>query len=100
MADPVLGVSAFGVPFVFARDTAANRANESAPVAGDALTAATQSPESLAFPTATGLPIFAPTLVERGTVSSATAADFDRAIQSLQRASNLLTVNSRFAVTV
>ena len=97
MADPVLGLSVFGTPFLFARNATSRSATavtdplrSGAPATGNAVLSSGQSAGSLAFPGASGLPVFSPVLVESGTVSNATAANFEQAVQNLQRASNLL----------
>lgn len=96
MADPVLGVSVFGAPFLFAQNstTAAISAVTDPLRSGggnsNAVLSSGRSASSLAFPSSTGLPIFAPALIDSGTVSNATAANFEQAVQNLQCASNLL----------
>ncbi|MDD9902530.1 MAG: hypothetical protein OXT06_03085 [Rhodospirillaceae bacterium] len=100
MADPVLGLSVFGAPFLFAQNSTSRSASPNAVTdplrsgqasqSNAALTSG-QNAASLAFPSSTGLPVFSSTLVNSGTVSNATAANFEQAIQNLQRASNLLT---------
>jgi len=105
LADPVLGLSVFGAPFLFAQNTTTRSAEtgaiRSAPTAtGNAVLSSGQSAQSLAFPRASGLPIFSPTLVASGTVSNATAANFEQAVQNLQRASNLLSATGRFSFFV
>ena len=103
-----MGLSVFGTSFLFAQNSTSRSTTAvtdplrsgQASNSNAALTSG-RSAESLAFPSASGLPVFSPTLVNSGTVSNATAANFEQAIQNLQRASNLLNASgSQFGVSV
>ena len=87
-----MGLSVFGVPFLFAQNATSSTASPHADTdplrsgqasKGNAALTSGQSSASLAFSSSTGLLVFPPTSIYSGTVSNATAANFEQAIQNL-----------------